>query len=118
MAEAQGPTVHRCGCRECQRDPHGALASQHQAINTLIGCLDERSQRLIVGFLASQYGRGGAARLARITGLSRNTIRRGQRELARPAFLSPGRIRRPGGGRKRVEKKISRDSGGAGGTLA
>ena len=70
MAEAQSPTVHRCGCRECQRDPHGALASQHQAINTLIGCLDERSQRLIVGSLASQYGRGGVARLARITGLT------------------------------------------------
>jgi hypothetical protein len=55
--------------------------------------------------LASQCGHGGVTLLAQITGLSRTTILRGQRELA--AGGSPGRdrIRRPGGGRPRLEKK-------------
>jgi hypothetical protein len=42
--------------------------------------------------------------MARITGLDRNTIARGQREL----YLddpAPGRVRTPGGGRPRLEKK-------------
>jgi hypothetical protein len=55
--------------------------------------------------LAKQHGRGGITRFARITGLSRDTIRRGQRELAYPDPRAVGRIRRAGGGRQRVEKK-------------
>jgi hypothetical protein len=42
--------------------------------------------------------------LARITGLDRNTVARGRRELRQPCRAS-GRIRRPGAGGQRVEKK-------------
>ena len=51
---------------------------------------------------AVQEGYGGIARISRACGLSRVTIARGVRELARP-LLAAGRIRRPGGGRHRLE---------------
>ena len=43
--------------------------------------------------------------VAEITGLSRTTIRRGMAELRRGVGSSARRIRKPGGGRKLVEKK-------------
>jgi len=68
--------------------------------------LDERSRRLFAGILARQQGRGGIQQVARITGLSRMTIRRGWRESERGQAESSDRVRRPGGGRKCVEKKL------------
>lgn len=85
----------------CQ--PEGAVAQEHQAINRLVACSDERIRRRLVGFLAQRHGRGGIALLSRITGLDRNTIARGQRELYQVDLASAGRVRRPGAGRKRVE---------------
>lgn len=64
--------------------------------------LDERALRLLVAAEANAFGFGGTSRLARITGLARSTIHRGQEELASPAVLPVGRIRRPGGGRKKA----------------
>ena len=96
--------VHSCECRRCRQHPSGRVAREHRTLNRLIAAADERTRRLLAGFLARQYGRGGIALLARITGLDRNTIARGRRELRQP-FRSSGRIRRPGGGGLRVEKK-------------
>jgi hypothetical protein len=48
---------------------------------------------------AVQEGHGGISRISRACGLSRVTITKGVRELA-AAPLAPGRIRRPGGGRR------------------
>jgi hypothetical protein len=45
--------------------------------------------------------------VARITGLDRNTVARGRRELRQP-FRSSGRIRLPGAGGQPVEKKAQR----------
>jgi hypothetical protein len=105
MAKGNEPrTIYCCACLTCQQQPNSPTAHEHRDINRLIAATDERSRRLFVGFLASQYGRGGIALLARITGLDRNTIARGKRDLRRPA-LSAGRIRRPGAGRPRAEKK-------------
>src|SRR4051812_25284172 len=47
-------------------------------------------------------GRGGIAATARATGIAVDTIRRGIRELEGAAGPGPGRIRRPGAGRKRL----------------
>jgi hypothetical protein len=69
----------------------------------LVACSDERSRRLLVGFLARQHGRGGITLLAQITGLDRNTIARGLRELYQHEPTDQGRVRRAGAGRKRVE---------------
>ena len=65
--------------------------------------LDERQARLGAAERALALGRGGIAHLARVTGLARRTIRKGIAELRSGAPLDGGRIRRPGGGRKRVE---------------
>jgi hypothetical protein len=97
--------IRRCSCPECRREPDGAVAREHRAINRIIACTDERSRRLVAGFLARLYGHGGITRLARITGLDRNTISRGRRELDQADVLPPGRVRRPGGGPKRVEDR-------------
>jgi hypothetical protein len=96
-------TIHRCPCHECRREPDGAVAREHRAINRIVAGTDERSRRLVAGFLARLYGHGGITLLARITGLDRNTIARGRRELDQADALPSGRVRRPGGGPKPVE---------------
>ena len=95
--------IRRCSCPECRRQPDGAVAREHRAINRIIACTDERSRRLVAGFLARRYGHGGMTLLARITGLDRNTVARGRRELDQADPLPPGRVRRPGAGPKPVE---------------
>jgi hypothetical protein len=67
--------------------------------------LDERGRRLFAGLLARERGRGGIVALARITGLSRTTIRRGLLEVQQDGAATAGRVRRAGGGRQRAEKK-------------
>jgi hypothetical protein len=67
------------------------------------GTLDERQARLGAAERALALGWGGITHLARVTGLSRETIRKGITELRGGAPLALGRVRRPGGGRKRVE---------------
>ena len=103
--EKDVPAIRRCSCPECRREPDGAVAREHRAINRIIACTDERSRRLVAGFLARQCGHGGITLLARITGLDRNTIVRGRRELGQADTPPPGRVRRPGAGRKRVETR-------------
>ena len=63
---------------------------------------NERSLRLFAAAEANAIGYGGVSRLSRITGLSRPTIEKGQRELRDPWALSSQRIRRKGGGRKKA----------------
>jgi hypothetical protein len=102
------PISHRCRCLTCQQQPDSPTAEAHRAINWFLASADERSRRLLAGALALQHGRGGIALAARITGLSPHTIRRGRHELAQAASPPGGRVRRPGGGRKPVEKKVPR----------
>jgi hypothetical protein len=103
--EHGGRVLHRCECPDCLRHPHGPTAQEHRCINRLLAKADELTRRLFVGFLAQQHGHGGISLLHRITGLDRNTITRGLRELHQGDDLSPGRIRHPGAGRKKVEVK-------------
>jgi transposase len=66
--------------------------------------LDERLRRLVAAAEVAAAGAGGVSAVARATGVSRRAIRVGAKELkARgAAALAPGRIRRPGAGRKRT----------------
>jgi Rhodopirellula transposase DDE domain len=66
--------------------------------------LDERGRRLWAASEALALGRGGIITVARATGLAERTSRRGQGELRRPAasVAASRRVRRPGGGRKRL----------------
>lgn len=98
--------VHRCKCRTCRSHRSPEIAEYHRSINRVMVELDERSRRLFAGLLARQLGRGGIQRVVEITGLSRMTVRRGLRECEVAQDTDGDRIRRPGGGRKRIEKKI------------
>ena len=62
--------------------------------------LDERQRRLQAAAMVAALGRGGQARVAEASGMSRNTLLTGARELAGGAGPSD-RVRRPGAGRKR-----------------
>jgi hypothetical protein len=95
-----------CRCTTCQQHPHSSSAREHRRINRLVAVADERTRRLLVGFLAQQLGRGGIAHFARITGLDPDTIARGQRELPHARPTPAHRIRRRGAGRPRAEKKV------------
>jgi transposase len=75
----------------------GAIRGRFQA---LAGELDERRRRLWAAAEARSHGRGGIAAVARATGLAVETVRKGIGELEAGETLPPGRVRRPGGGRK------------------
>ncbi len=64
--------------------------------------LDERARRLLAASEARELGRGGISLVSRACGLSRVTITKGLRELDE-APLPQGRVRRTGGGRRRID---------------
>ena len=94
--------IHICKCVACQRHPYGKIAKEHKAINRVLAGLDERNKRRFVGLLASQ--KENISLLAEITGLSRNTIYRGQSEVEYPSQNPISGVRCAGGGRIPVEK--------------
>jgi hypothetical protein len=73
-----------------------------EKFRALAGELNERQRRLWAASEARAAGRGGIAVTARATGMSVPTIRKGIAELGAGERLEPGRVRRPGGGRKRL----------------
>src|ERR1700734_2731377 len=62
--------------------------------------LDERSRRLVLGMVAGAAGGGGIAAVAALTGASWQTVADGLAELESGDGPGPGRVRRPGGGRR------------------
>ncbi len=67
--------------------------------------LGERQWRLYLGSEARALGRGGIAAVARAAGVSQMLVAAGVSELEAGAEPVPGRQRRPGGGRKRLEDR-------------
>src|ERR1700680_805419 len=72
------------------------------------GELNERTRRLLAASEAMGIGWGGVSVVSRATGLSRQVISQGIRELQEGAKVSEGRIRRSGGGRKSTVSKDPR----------
>jgi hypothetical protein len=73
----------------------------------VLGTLNEYQARLFVAEKALQLGRGGISHLSQLTGMSRVTITQGLSELRTGRKLrtaADGRVRQPGGGRKKVEQ--------------
>ena len=60
--------------------------------------LNERARRIWAASEARVLGRGGVAAVARASGISENTIRKGIREIDSGDRLEDGRVRRRGGG--------------------
>jgi transposase len=79
-----------------------AITARYQALKSV---LDERTRRLVAAAESQAIGKGGISSVSKATGLSRPVIRQGIAELKNPASLSPGRIRRQGGGRKKAVDK-------------
>ena len=63
--------------------------------------------RLFAGLESYQCGHGGDALLGRFLGLAADTVARGRRELF-AGQVQTERVRAPGGGRPRAEKKRPR----------
>jgi transposase len=79
-----------------------AITARYEALKTL---LDERSRRLLAAAESQAVGKGGISVVAKATGISRPVIRQGIADLKDPTGLASGRVRKEGGGRKRVIDK-------------
>ena len=98
-----------CECPACQQHPEHPEWVWHQQMRLLLSRLDEQQRRWYVALEANRLGDGGVSMLAAITGLDEKTIRRGQEELALGLRERPQhRVRQPGAGRPKAEKKIPR----------
>jgi hypothetical protein len=71
-------------------------------LELLLPLLDERARRLVLGAVARAAGEGGTAAVADATGASWQTVANGAEELASGDSAAPGRVRRPGAGRKKL----------------
>jgi hypothetical protein len=98
--------IHHCECSECQHPGSNPTKVLHQQMNFFLSALDEHQRRLYVGLESQKLGHGGDRHLAVITGLDVDTIAKGRHELEQAEPTD--RIRAPGGGRLRVEKKTRR----------
>jgi transposase len=82
-----------------------ALAQLGRRFAVLLPHLNERQRRLAVAAEARLLGHGGVRAVAQVAGMSETTVRRGVVELeAGGESLHDGRVRAPGGGRKKAEK--------------
>ena len=81
------------------------LTGIKKRFSVLSRLLDERSRRLVAGAESLALERGGISAVSRATGISRPVIRQGIAELKNPNTAWSGRVRRPGGGRKRIAEK-------------
>lgn len=73
-------------------------------LSPLLPLLDEKQRRILIASEAKAYGHGGVQRLSQITGTCRQTIYRGLEELKKKP-KNDGRVRNPGGGRKKISEK-------------
>jgi transposase len=71
-------------------------------LELLLPELDEKARRLTLGAVARAAGDGGTGAVAKLTGASWQTVADGAAELASGQVAPPGRVRRPGAGRKKL----------------
>ncbi len=84
------------------------LAPIQKRFALLESLMDERQIRAFAGAEAKAYGRGGIRAVSKATGLAINTVRRGIQELEIHSGGEPiARVRKPGGGRKKLREKKS-----------
>src|ERR671936_2028196 len=84
--------------------PREAIPQLSDRFMALLPHLNERQRRLALGVEARLLGHGGVGTVARVARVSATTARRGIAELAAdPGPWPDGRVRAPGGGRRRAE---------------
>lgn len=93
------------------RDPLAETSDETKAaIILFFSTLDEQQRRLYAGLESLRLGHGGDSRIAELTRLDVHTIAKGRTELLQHD-VQIERIRRPGAGRHRLEKKRRKSSG-------
>jgi len=98
--------VQQCECPKCQQAGDHPDKELHYQMNLFLSRLDEQQRRWYVALEAKKLGHGGIKFISQVTGMNVETIRFGQRELEDSLIGRPvDRVRLPGGGRPRVEKK-------------
>lgn len=113
--EFKGQYLHLAHPRERRQEQWASRQALQPAIDSreqefraaralLFGLLDEQQRRLFAGLESFKHGHGGDRELAQALGLDEETVARGRRELL-AGEVDPKRVRRPGGGRPRAEKK-------------
>ncbi len=75
-----------------------AIKERYQA---MLPVLDEQGRRWFAAAEAKTFGHGGIELLSGITGLARSNIITGMGEIRTGAHAGQGRVRKPGGGRKK-----------------
>ena len=78
------------------------LKAMMPQLEVLLPELDEKGRRLVLGAVARAAGDGGTGAVAKATGASWQTVADGAAELGSGEVAPPGRVRRAGGGRKRL----------------
>jgi hypothetical protein len=81
--------------------PEGFEESLAAKFSVIFPHLDERQRRLLMGAEAQVIGHGGIKLVARAAGVAEVTVSGGVRELE-DGGEPLGRVRRPGGGRRRL----------------
>ena len=86
-------------------DKEAIISKVRRKFERLSGVLDERGRRVWAAAEAEAIGYGGQSIVAKATGLSRVTLHREETEKAQDLGSSlPGRIRKAGGGRKKLTR--------------
>jgi hypothetical protein len=80
----------------------GASTALQRKFAAVWALLDERTRRLTAASEARSLGYGGISEVCRACGLSRKAIAKGMREIEDGTAPPPGRVRRPGAGRKKI----------------
>ena len=103
------PVIHQCQCKICQDPAENPVKEEHRRMNLFLSRLDEQQRRWYAALEAEKLGHGGLEKMAQISGLHVNTIRRGRQEMSNDLQDRPSqRVRVKGGGRKEIEKKAQR----------
>jgi hypothetical protein len=103
----QGIAIRVCRCPDCIQPGAHLNKEIHRLLNLFLSRLDEDHRRWFVALESLKLGHGGDRLLSRITGVHVATIRRGRQELTDSLTGFPAeRIRRSGGGRPAVKKKM------------
>lgn len=99
-------SAHECECAICQAGSDPGIRQRHATMNLFLSRLTEPQRRWYVGLLSQEPDSPSDRELALISGLDKNTIQRGRRELeAGLEDLPATRQRVAGAGRPPAEKK-------------
>lgn len=81
-------------------------AEIERQMKTFYHSLSEKDRRRYAAVEATKLGHGGVQYLAALLECDPQTIAQGRKDLESPPDLPPGRVRQPGGGRKKALESI------------